>query len=196
VKSYITIPNPTVYNNSPTTGPLCEVHSGVLACSSGASLLFDHDIGNSELNTGKVHAWDRDITITFVIQSTKVRKVNLFCNIPSSGIGLPPSELFWGNIGPLNPNIPLSHVILCNQDLSQDDRTFQNVSLVVTTDQGNPQAVPTDYRFFRIHFTFTAETSLIDWILLSEVQHCGEAGIDVSVFPMEVLQLVAFRWTC
>ena len=109
-----------------------------------------------------------------------MRQVNLFFyNIPSSGIGLPPAELFWGNVNPFNPDIPLSHVIVGNQDLSQDDRTFQNVSLVITTD---PQILPHGYRFFCIRFTFPAETSLIDWILLSEVQLCGEVGMFVSVF--------------
>ena len=102
--------------------------------------------------------------------------VNLFLyNIPTSGIGLPPAELFWSNINVFSPETPLSHVIVGNQDLSQDDRTLRNVSLVVTTDQNSIA----DYRFFCIHFTFSAETSLIDWILLSEVQLCGEAGMCV-----------------
>ena len=76
--------------------------------------------------------------------------------------------------GLVSPGNSLSHVIVGNQDLSQDDTTLRNVSLVVTTDQDSIA----DYRFFRIHFTFPAETSLIDWILLSEVQLCGrEAGM-------------------
>ena len=115
-----------------------------------------------------------------------MRQVNLFFyNIPSSGIGLPPAELFWGNVNPFNPDIPLSHVIVGNQDLSQDDRTFQNVSLVITTD---PQILPHGYRFFCIRFTFPAETSLIDWILLSEVQLCGEAGRRV------IARIETFHW--
>ena len=136
-------------------------------------------MGSAELDTSKVFAWDREVSIAFAIQSTKVRKVNLFFyNIPSSGIGLPPAELFWSNVNPIYPYNPLSYVIVGNQDLSQDDRTLRNVSLVVTTDQDSI----TDYRYFRIGFTFPAETSLIDWILLSEVQLCGEAGTCVSVF--------------
>ena len=107
-----------------------------------------------------------------------MRQVNLFFyNIPSSGIGLPPAELFWSDANAVSPEIPLSHVIVGNQDLGQDDTTLRNVSLVVTTYQD------ADYRFFRIHFTFPAEASLIDWVLLSEVQLCGEAGLCVSVFP-------------
>ena len=137
-------------------------------------------MGSAELDTSKVFAWDREVSIAFAIQSTKVRKVNLFFyNIPSSGIGLPPAELFWSNVNPFTPNNSLSHVIVGNQDLSQDDSTLRNVSLVVTTNQDDTQIVPTDYRYFRIHFTFPIETILIDWILLSEVQLCGEAGMCV-----------------
>jgi len=138
-----------------------------------------HTTGSVDLITSKVFAWNREVSITFITSVvTKVRQVNLFFyNFPSSGIGLPPAELFWSNVNPLNPDRPLSHVIVGNQDLSQDDRTLRNVSLVVTTDQDSIM----NYMFFRIHFTLPTETSLIDWILLSEVQLCGEAGMCVSV---------------
>ena len=78
--------------------------------------------------------------------------------------------------GLVSPGNSLSHVIVNvgNQDLSQDDTTLRNVSLVVTAGQDSIA----DYRFVRIHFTLPAETSLIDWILLSDVQLCGrEAGM-------------------
>ena len=170
-----------VYNNSPTTGPGCFIElafndTGSLGCGAG-ELLVDSDIGSAELDTSKVFAWNREVSIAFVIRSTKVRQVNLFFyNIPSSGIGLPPAELFWSNTNPLNPDGPLSHAIVGNQDLSRDDRALRNVSLVVTTDQDSI----VDYRYFRIRFTFPEETSLIDWILLSEVQLCGgEAGTTI-----------------
>ena len=167
-----------MYNNSPTTGPGCFPDLGSLSCP-GDIILSDSDTGSTEFNTSKVFAWDREVSIAVSLSLTKVRKVNLFFyNIPSSGIGLPPAELFWSDTNLFNPDIPLSHVIVGNQDLSQDDRTLRNVSLVVTTDQDSI----TDYRYFRIGFTFPAETSLIDWILLSEVQLCGEAGTCVSVF--------------
>ena len=176
--SYRTSPFPVAYNNSPTSTQFCQPDKGSLSCSGGASLLFDSYTGDSELDTSKVLAWDREVSIAFTIQSTKVRHVNLFFyNIPSSGIGLPPAELFWSE-APFSQYNLLSHVIVGNQDLCQDDRTLRNVSLVVTTDQDSIA----DYRFFRIRFTFPAETSLLDWILLSEVQLCGEAGICVSVF--------------
>jgi len=148
-----------------------------LDCGS-TSLLVDNDTGSAELDTSKVFAWDREVNISFTVPLGKVKQVNLFFyNIPSSGIGLPPAELFW-SVVPLSQYNPLSHVILGNQDLSQDDRTLRNVSLVVTTDLSSI----TDYTSFRIHFTLPAETSLIDWILLSEVQLCGEAGMWVVVF--------------
>ena len=152
----------------------CIPDGDSLSCPGGI-LLGDSDTGSVELDTSKVFAWDREVSIAFTISApTKVGQVNLFFyNIPSSGIGLPPAELFWSNVNPTNPDIPLSHVIVGNQDLSQDDRTLRNVSLVVTTSQdSNP-----DYTFLRIRFTFPAETILIDWILLSEVQLCGEAGM-------------------
>ena len=174
VNSYRTTPVPTTYNNSPTTHPRCLLDYGSLSCPGWTAVLLDSDTGSTELDTSKVFAWNREVSIAFVISSTKVRKVNLFFyNIPSSGIGLPPAELFWSDVTPFTPDIPLSHAIVGNQDLSQDDRTLRNVSLVVTTDQDSI----VDYRYFRICFTFSVETSLIDWILLSEVQLCGgEAG--------------------
>ena len=180
VNSYHMTPIPIAYNNSPTTGPNCIVYidGGTISCPIGG-VLFDGDTGSAELNTSKVFAWDREVNIAFTIPWIKMRHVNLFFyNSPSSRIGLPPAELFWSVTSPINPAGPLSHAIVGNQDLSQDDRTIRNVSLVVTTDQ---DSIP-DYTFFRIRFTFPAETSLIDWILLSEVQLCGEAGMCVPLF--------------
>ena len=177
--SYRTSPFPVAYNNSPTTGPGCVPDGDDSLSCGGGAILIDNDIGSAELNTGKVFAWDREISIVFTTSiPTKVKQVNLFFyNIPSSGIGLPPAELFWSNSTPSNPNNFLSNVIVGNQDLSQDDRTLRNVSLVVTTDQeDNP-----DYRYLRIQFTFPAETSLIYWILLSEIQLCGRTSMWVSV---------------
>ena len=177
MNSYYITPTPIAYNNSPTTGPGCLQDGDSLSCPSGI-LLGDNDTGSAELDTSKVFAWNREVSIAFTTSvATKVRQMNLFFyNIPSSGIGLPPAELFWSNVNAFNPDIPLSHVIVGNQDLSQDDNILRNVSLVVTTDQSS-----IEYRFFRIQFTFPAETSLIDWILLSEVQLCGETGMWVSV---------------
>jgi len=177
VGSYRTNPIPIAYNNSPTDATLCTPDEGSLSCG-GGTLLFDSDTGSAELDTSKVFSWDSEVSIAFAIQSTKVRQVNLFFyNIPSSRIGLPPAELFWSNTNALNPDNPLSHAIVGNQDLSQDDRTLRNVSLVVTTDQDSIM----NYIFFRIRFTFPTETSLIDWILLSELKLCGGAGMCVSV---------------
>ena len=137
------------------------------------------DTGSADLDTSKVFAWDREVSIAFTFAQTKVNRINLFFyNIPPSGIGLPPAELYWGITDAYFPENLLSHVIAGNQDLSRDDRTPRNVSLVVTTDQNNTQ-IP-DYRHFGIRFTFP-ETSLIDWILLSEVQLCREAGVCVCV---------------
>jgi len=123
VSTYSTNPIPIAYNNSPTTGPGCIQYGGSLLCPDGV-LLLDNDTGSAELDTSKVFAWDTEVNIASSIAFSKVRQVNLFFyNIPSSGIGLPPAEFFWGNSNPFNPNIPLSHVIVGNQDLSQDDNS-------------------------------------------------------------------------
>jgi len=177
VGSYRTSPFPVAYNNSPTTVPGCLLDGYSLSCGHG-TILIDNYTGSAELNTSKVFAWDIEVSIAFTTPTqTKVRQVNLFFyNIPSSGIGLPPAELFRSDVDPIYPDIPLSHVIVGNQDLSQDDSTLRNVSLVVTTNQSDIA----DYRFFCIRFTFPTETSLIDWILLSEVQLCGETGMCTS----------------
>ena len=174
VNAYVMNPTPIAYNNSPTTGPRCIPDMSRSLTCPGGILLVDSDTGSAELNTSRVFAWDREVSIAFTSQLSKVMQVNLFFyNIPSSGIGLPPAELFWSDTNVLNPDEPLSHVIVGNQDLSQDDRTLRNVSLVVTTDQDSTP----DYTFFRIRFTLPADSNLTDWILLSEVQLCGEAGM-------------------
>ena len=174
-------PAPNVYNNSPTSDPLVpciepDADSNTRICP-GNGLLEDMDFGSADLNTSKVFAWNREVSIAFTFAATQVNQVNLFIyNIPSSGVGLPPAELYWSDTNAALPETLLSHVIVGNQDLSQDDRTPQNVSLVVTGDQ--PQS---NYRYLRVRFTFPAETSLIDWILLSEVHFCEEAGVCVCV---------------
>ena len=163
---------PTAYNNSPTNPGGCGGDSSSITCR-GFELLGDMNFGSADLDTSKVLAWNREINIVlYRTQSTRVNQVNLFFyNIPSSGVGLPPVELYWStsSIIPQLPENLLSHIIVGNQDLSQNDSTPRNVSLVVTN---NPQ---TNYQNFRIRSTFP-ETSLIDWILLSEVELCGAAG--------------------
>ena len=179
VAQVIFTPRPTAYNNSCTSDPLVPCIPGSnngLNCL-GNGLLEDMDVGSADLNTSKVFAWNREVSIAFTFAATQVNQVNLFFyNIPSSGVGLPPAELYWSNSNPTLPGNLLSHVIVGNQDLSQDDSTPRNVSLVVTGDQ--PQS---NYRYLRVRFTFPAETSLLDWILLSEVQLCGAAGVCVCV---------------
>ena len=166
-------PPPTAYNNSPI--PIVDCVDGVsnTRICQGNGLLGDTDLGSADLNTSKVFAWNTEVSIAFTFTATQVNQVDLFFyNIPSSGVGLSPVELYWSDTNAILPENLLSHVIVGNQDLSQNDRTLRNVSLVVTGDQ--PQ---NNYRYFRVRFTFPAETSLIDWILLSEVHFCEEAGV-------------------
>ena len=171
-------PGPTTYNNSPISYPGCSMGNPQSQLCPSPGILTDEDFGSADLNTSKVFAWNREVSIAFSFgMTTQVNQVNLFFyNIPSSGVGLPPAELYWSVGNPTLPQNLLSHVIVGNQDLSQDDRILRNVSLVVTTDQNS---IP-EYGFFRIRFTFPG-TSLIDWILLSEVQLCGAAGVCVSL---------------
>ena len=182
VSQFVFIPPPTAYNNSPIRDPIVTcidqfdamINADIRICP-GNGLLGDTDLGSAELDTSKVFAWNTAVSIAFTFTTTQVNQVNLFFyNIPSSGVGLPPAELYWSNSNPRLPDRPLSHVIVGNQDLSQNDSTLRNVSLVVTGNQ--PQD---DYRYIGIRFTFPAETSLIDWILLSEFQLCEEAGVCV-----------------
>jgi len=93
VNSYF-ITLPTTYNNSPTAGPGCLLDRGSLSCPSGILLGYS-DTGSAELDTSKVFAWDREVNIVFL---------------------LPPAELFWSDVNFLNPDIPLSHVIVDNQE--------------------------------------------------------------------------------
>ena len=191
-------PAPNVYNNSPTSDPLVaciepDADSNTRICP-GNGLLEDMDVGSADLNTSKVFAWNREVSIAFTFPVTQVNQMNLFFyNIPSRGVGLPPAELYWSDTNPTLPENLLSHVIVGNQDLSQDDRTPRNVSLVVTTNQ--PQS---NYRYLRVRFTFPAETSLIEWILLSEVQLCEGAGVYACMrvcdyfFPLLFLLLVKY----
>ena len=179
VTQVIFTPPPSAYNNSPTSDPLVPCVPGSnndLSCP-GNGLLEDMDLGSADLNTSKVFAWNGEVSIAFTFAAmTQVNQMNLFFyNIPSRGVSLPPAELYWSDNNPRLPGNLLSHVIVGNQDLSQDDGTPRNISLVVTTDQ--PQG---NYRYLRIRFTFP-ETSLIDWILLSEVELCATAGVCVCV---------------
>ena len=91
---------PTAYNNSPTNpGAGCAVDSSAITCR-GFELLGDMDLGSADLDTSKVLAWNREINIVIErTQSTRVNQVNLFFyNIPSSGVGLPPVELYWSTM--------------------------------------------------------------------------------------------------
>ena len=95
-------PAPNVYNNSPTSDPLVpciepDADSNPRICP-GNGLLEDMDFGSADLNTSKVFAWNREVSIAFTFAATQVNQVNLFFyNIPSSGVGLPPAELYWSD---------------------------------------------------------------------------------------------------
>ena len=94
-----------------------------------------------------------------------------FYNVPSMGIGLPHKvELSWG-VDNLNANNQLEHVILGNQDLSLNDNTLRNITLVATTRGG------TNYVSVGIRFRFCPEKNSIRWLIVTEIEVCNEGKI-------------------
>ena len=177
VTSYVLREAPVDFQGNSTEGPGCSTTT-LTNCQGNSgnspSLLVDGETGSLDLNVSVVHAWNGDVSIAFtLVDAAEVRQADLyFYNIPSQGIGLPSTEVYWSNT---NRNVPanmLRHTVLDNEDLSQDDNGLRRVSLHVTT---NSNDVP-DFGFFRIQFTMSAQTS-INWLLLSEVNLCETEGM-------------------
>ena len=189
ITSYVLREAPVEFQGSSTEGPGCSTTT-LTNCQGNAgntpSLLVDGETGGLDLNASVVHAWNGDVSIAFtLVSAAEVRQVDLyFYNVPSQGIGLPSTEVFWSNT---NRNVPanvLRHTVLDNEDLSQDDNGLRRVSLHVTT---NLNDVP-DLTFLRIQFTMSAQTS-INWLLLSEVQLCTTEGM-YPIFIMRIRNII------
>ena len=104
-------------------------------------------------------------------QPTLITGINLyFYNVPSMGIGLPHDvELSWGSIDVI-ANDRLEHIILGNQDLSLNDSTLRNVTLVATTNGS------TSYASVGIRFRFSSNENNIRWLIVTEIELCNEGN--------------------
>ena len=176
------MPPPVPYQGTPTDGDSCTTVLGNRACA-GVQRLTD-GVFDSNDDLDGVHAWNGDTDIILRFDPNAVIKyVNLFFyNKPQATggpVGLPFVELAWSGqqTFPEQSTNTLPRTILGNQDLSQTDMGYRNVSVVVPIDLGD---VPL-YQFFRIRLLFP-ETSLVDWTLLSEVQVFGDTtGIIILI---------------
>ena len=118
-------------------------------------------------------AWNQDVTITLGLNTlTRVKGINLFFyNTPSKGIGLPHEiELNWGDVNTVLAMNQVGHAVLSNSDLSQEDNTLRNVTIVVIPDDSGNE---TDYTAVSITFRFS-DTRHIRWLILSEIEICTE----------------------
>ena len=169
-----TVPPPVPYQGTPTDDDSCIVILGNHVCV-GVQRLMD-GVFDSNDDLDGVHAWDGDTDIILRFDSNVVIKfVNLFFyddpQATGGPVGLPFVDLAWSAdqafTGQNTNTHP--HTILGNQDLSQTDMGYRNVSVVVPMDLGDVQPS----QFFRIRLLFP-ETSLVDWALLSELQVFGD----------------------
>ena len=133
-----------------------------LRCLNGNGKLNDGDIGSMNTisgNLGEFFAFSRYSVdgigrITFIFQAaTPVsRAVIYFFNSPNDSIGLPLINLY--GVG----SQPLSYVFDNNDDLRQNDSQLRNVTL-------NIQQLTAV-----VQLEFIFNTSIIDWLLVSEVK--------------------------
>ena len=110
-------------------------------------------------NLGKFFAFSRHsgdntgrITFTFAVDVPISKAVIYFFNSPNDSIGLPMISLY--GVG----SQPLSYVFDNNDDLRQSDSQLRNVTL-------NIQQLTTV-----VQLDFIFDTSIIDWLLVSEVK--------------------------
>ena len=139
------------------------IGSGVrLRCFHGNGKLVDEDIGpmySISGNLGEFFAFSRHlvdgigrITFNFLPATPVSRVVIYFFNSPNNSIGLPMISLYGVN------SQPLSYVFDNNDDLRQNDSQLRNVTLNI---QQSTDVVQLDFIF---------NTSIIDWLLVSEVK--------------------------
>ena len=173
-----TVPPPVPYQGTPTDSCIAVLDTRVCA---GVQRLTD-GVFDSNDDLDGVHAWNGDTVIILRFNpSVIIKYVNLFFyNDPQATggpVGLPIVDLAWSDdqVFPDQGTTTLPHTILGNQDLSQTDMGYRNVSVVVPIALND---VPLS-RFFRIRLLFP-ETSLVDWALLSELQVFGDTtGISI-----------------
>ena len=168
------MPPPVPYQGTPTDGDSCTPVLDTLICI-GVQRLTD-GVFDSNDDLDGVHAWngDTDIILRFN-PSVIIKYVNLFFyNDPQATggpVGLPFVDLASSDDQSFSEQntIAHTHTILGNQDLSQTDMVYRNVSVIIPIDLRD---VPLS-EFFRIRLLFP-ETSLVEWALLSELQVFGD----------------------
>ena len=139
------------------------IESGVrLRCLNVNGKLVDGDIGPMNSisdNLGEFFAFSRysvdgigRITFNFQPATPVSRVVIYFFNSPNNSIGLPMISLYGVK------SQPLSYVFDNNDDLRQNDSQLRNVTLNI---QQSTDVVQLDFIF---------NTSIIDWLLISEVK--------------------------
>ena len=154
---------PVSFNGSNLTNTSSEcivIGSGVrLRCLNGNSKLVDGNIGTIELYIWEFFAFSRHsvvgigrITFNFYLNTPVSRAVIYFFNSPNNSIGLPMISLYREG------SQPLSYVFDNNDDLRQSDSQLRNVTLNI---QQSTTVVQLDFIF---------NTSIIDWLLVSEVK--------------------------
>ena len=150
-------------NLTNTSSGCIVIGSGIrLRCLNANGKLVDGDIGpvNSiSGNLGEFFAFSRHsldgigrVTFNFLPDTPVSRAVIYFFNSPNNSIGLPMISVH--GVG----SQPLSYVFDNNDDLRQSDSQLRNVTL-------NIQQLTTV-----VQLDFTFNTSIIDWLLVSEVK--------------------------
>ena len=171
-------PNPVEYDNGSVITSIPGGCSPDWTCPTGNLPIDDSEYGPDNLtDLNAVFAWNQDVSITVgmnAVQQTRVTGINLFFyNIPSMGIGLPHEiELNWGTSTTLANN-RLGHVVLGNQDLSEDDNILRNVTIAALANDGGDGM---SYRSINISFSFS-DANNIKWLLLSEIEICNDQSI-------------------
>ena len=135
---------------------------GSLRCLNGTGKLVDGDIGPMNSisdNLGEFFAFSRysvngigRISFNFPNSTSVSSVVIYFFNSPNDSIGLPMISLYDVS------SQPLSYVFDNNKNLTQNDSQLRNVTLNIT------QLTST------VQFDFIFNTSIIDWLLISEVK--------------------------
>ena len=187
-------PNPVEYDSDiirATGGPGLPA-SGCSGTSPVSCLASFTPIGDgvreptSLTDLSSTFAWNQDVTITLGLNTlTRVKGINLFFyNTPSMGIGLPHEiELNWGDVNTVLAMNQVGHAVLSNSDLSQEDNTLRNVTIIaIPDDSGNE----TDYRAVSITFRFS-DTRRIRWLILSEVEICNCTDKGIHVYTCTII---------
>ena len=134
-------------------------------CTKPAAILGDGDRGTTALNVTAVHAWNMNVSITFIFPTPMcIQGVNVyFYKNSTMNVGLPYD---------IGLTIPSGFTIEGNQDLSQNDCQLCNVTLIPNA------STLKEFQRFTVRFRFSNKDK-IDWLLLTEVEICT-GGIDCN----------------